>query len=144
MIERMFRDDLASVVEGARALAGADLSGLDDDSLMPAAVELAYALHALETALAHVAGELDVGETCVREHGLVARTWLAHQTDCPRARAARFTQTGRELRLLPAVDAALVDGQIGFDHAAHLARQCTGRVRARIEDVQDELVAWAQ
>ncbi len=136
--------DTVDLVERCGKLAGADAVLATDHELLAAAVDLEAARRRLDAAQAHVLAELHSRGTTLTEHGLPVGGWLAHSTGQSHATARRRVEVAVKLRrLLGAVDTALTDGRIGWDHARVIARAANPRNAASIAALQDDLIALA-
>ena len=110
------------------ALAGVEVAGVGDDDLLGLAVGFERARRFLDAAQCRVLGELDVRGSTDLEHGMRTAGWLAREAALPTAAARRQVRVGVALRRLPSVEAALVEGRIGIDHARVLADAATPRI----------------
>ena len=136
---------LHELADRSRQVARAEVSAASDEALCAAAVELEAVRAVVDAAQLHVLGELEARGVCDREVGLGTASWLAERTHANRSAAATRVRLATKLRAgLDAVDAALSDGRITFDHARVLADAANPRIADQVADHQHELVDHAQ
>ncbi len=129
--------DVAELTRECREAAADEVSSASDDELLATVVGLHEALAAVETTLAHVLGELHVRGTTDRCFGVKTTQWVAAEAKVDRRGVFRRLRLGSRLRPLTMVDAAVVDGTIGFDHAAALVEAAANpRIGQEIVAVQ--------
>ena len=140
--------DLGDVVgelsEVGRKAARADVALADDTQLCDAAVELAAARSALDAAEGHVLAELESRRACERGFGSGTASWVAERTHAPRGAVAARVRVACRLRSqLGAVDDALSDGTIRFEHARAIVEAANPRIDHLIAERQEELIDHA-
>ena len=136
--------DVVELAETNRKAAGADLGLACDDELLVAARVMVEVVALAEAAQLHVLAELEARQVCDREFGCATATWVASETRSDRVAVRSRVNVATKLRhRLGAVDDALCDGRIGFDHARVLARTANPRVVDALVECLDEWIAMA-
>src|SRR5579862_9872253 len=137
--------DPTELAEQCRKAAGADVGLAGDDELCQAVAELAVARSALDAAEGHVLAELEARGVRERDFGLGTVSWVADRTKTPRGVGAARVRVATKLRTrLGAVDQALADGTIRFEHARAMVEAANPRIADTIADRQDELLERAR
>src|SRR3954471_7486967 len=113
--------DVADLTKQCRKAAADEVAFASDDDLLAAAVELQACRNALDTAEAHVLGELRVRGVTARRFGTKLDKWVAGQAKVDHRPISRRVRYGARLRHLAVVDEAVGSGAITADHAAVLA-----------------------
>jgi hypothetical protein len=132
------------LVESGRKVAGLDPALAGDDELFEAARALETLRSLVDAAESHVLAELDARGACDAHTGLSTGTWLAREAGLPLGVARNRVRVGVGLRArLGAVDEALVEGRISFDHARVLTDACNPRVADQVTAIQDQLIELA-
>jgi hypothetical protein len=134
----------ASLIESLETAATADLAGASDDELFEAAVELERARSLIEITEAHVLAALERRDATDTEFGLSTSGWLADRARIPRGAATDRTKKATQIcRHLPAIDEAVVDGRLTFEHARALVNAASPRVRDALADLQQPIIELA-
>ncbi len=134
-------DELAA---SSRRAAHVDVAVASDDELCAAAITFERARASLDAAEAHVLAELEQRGVCDRDIGLGTASWLADRAHAARPTIAARLRLGLDLRRLPAVDAALTEGELTFDHARALGAAANPRIADDIAACQDQLIDLAR
>lgn len=136
--------DLVAITEQSRKAADADASLCSDDELLDAVLGLEEARRLIDAAEGHALAELEARGVCDAGFGSSTRSWLAREAMLPSVVARNRVKTGVALAgPLSAVDEALIDGRIGFEHARVLAEAASGRVAEQVIDLQEALLDLA-
>ena len=130
--------ELASAGFTLPEAARVDTAVVTDRQLLDAARQLEALRRSLDAASLRVLGELERRETTDDQTGLRTAAWLAAEANLPPAGCRARVRLAEVLRdRLAAVDAALVDGRVGIDHARVLAEAAAN---PRIADTFIDLV----
>ena len=129
---------------GARTLAGTDAGELSSEDLRDLTSSIEQLRRCLDAAEAHLLVQLDDRGITDLRSGLSTSKWLARASALPMGVARRRLTVARRLAELPAVDAALSQGRIGYDHARVLTEVINERNLNAITPVLDDLIDAAQ
>lgn len=132
------------LTRAARSVAGVDPRGESEDELLERLAEVEAARRSLESASARLVAELDGRRVTDERYGTRTKDYLCVQFRHDPRVAARLLRTGRALRRLEVVDAALLSGRITLEHAALLAALANPRVAHVVQGAQRELVELAR
>jgi len=91
-----------------------------------------------------MAAGLDARGSTDREKGSPTGAWLADAAGIPKGVARRQVNVAKKLRVLPLVDAALMDGRISAHHAGVLANASNRRVVNAVAEAQEALLGLVQ
>jgi hypothetical protein len=137
--------DPVALTEQSRKAADADASLCSDEELLDAVLGLEEARRLIDAAEGHALAQLEARGVCDAGFGSSTRSWLAREAKLPSVVARNRVKTGVALSgPLRAVDEALVDGRIGFDHARVLADAASGRVAEEVTAIQETLIELAE
>jgi hypothetical protein len=129
--------DLVDLVKHSREAADVDVASESDDQLLAGAVELEAVRSAVEVAQAKVLGEIAVRGLTDARYGQPVARWVAAEAKVDRAGVHRRMRLGQRLRRLPAVERAVVAGDLSGDHVAVLAEHAANpRVGDQVEATQ--------
>jgi hypothetical protein len=98
----------------------------------------------VDVAEAHHLAVLERRGACDEHAGLTTTAWLAHTAGISRRTAAARVRTARHLPHLPALDAAVTDGELSCDHLSAMASDLSPRVVDRVRAVEPEIVSLAR
>jgi len=132
------------LTRAARSVADADPRGESEDDLLERLAEVESARRALEAASAALVAELDDRNVTDDRFGTRTKDFLCVQFRHDPRVAVRLIRTGRALRRLDVVGAALRSGRITLEHAALLANLANPRVADVVQGAQSELVDLAR
>ena len=132
------------LTRAARSVADADPRGESEDDLLERLAEVESARRALEAASAALVAELDDRNVTDDRYGTRTKDFLCVQFRHDPRVAVRLIRTGRALRRLDVVGAALRSGRITLEHAALLANLANPRVADVVQGAQSELVDLAR
>jgi hypothetical protein len=136
---------MRELVDRCRKAVREDVSVASNDELRELVGLVEVGRAALDAVEGHALAELEARDACDVDLGLSTVGWLTWHQRVPRRQAAARVRVANKLRReLPAVDTALGEGEIGFDHARVLADAANPRIAEAIADVQDQLVQAAQ
>jgi len=135
----MFWGELAEVLDGVVPVIEAA-----DQTLLDTARKIETARRRLDAVQAQVVGELDVRGTTDISDGLATGRWLAREVGISGRAGAQMVAVARALRTeLPVTAAALVSGEIGFEHARVMAGAVNPRIASEFRQVEEELIDQA-
>ena len=135
----MFWSELAEVLDGVVPVIEAA-----DQTLLDTARKIETARRRLDAVQALVVGELDVRGTTDIADGLATGRWLAREAQISGRAGTQLVAVARALRTeLPATAAALVSGEIGFEHARVMAGAVNPRIVSEFRQVEAELIDQA-
>ncbi|MHB1138302.1 MAG: HNH endonuclease signature motif containing protein [Microthrixaceae bacterium] len=130
--------ELTPATSALTAAAQIDTALVTDRQLLDAARQLETLRRSLDAASLRVLGELDARGVCDDQTGLHTGAWLAAEANlAPAGCRSRVRLAGDLRNRLDAVDAALVEGRVGVDHAKVLA---DAAANSRITDTFIELI----
>ena len=132
------------LTRAARSVAAVDPRGESEDGLLERLAEVEAARRALESASARLVAELDGRRVTDERYGTRTKDFLCVQFHHDSRVASRLLRTGRALRRLDLVDAALRSGRITLDHASLLAALANPRVAHVVQGAQRELIDLAR
>ena len=131
------------LVDAARALVGVDVQGLDDDTVLGVLDDLERVQRCVDVARCDAAAEVDLRGVTLARFGHGTPVFLADRYGWPKGKGSAAVRTGRQLRRLSRVRAAVLDGRINLDQAGVICRAATPRVFQVLVDCQDELIHLA-
>ena len=135
----MFWSELAEVLDGVVPVIEAA-----DQTLLDTARKIETARRRLDAVQALVVGELDVRGTTDIADGLATGRWLAREAQISGRAGTQLVAVARALRTeLPVTAAALVSGEIGFEHARVMAGAVNPRIVSEFRQVEEELIDQA-
>ncbi|HEX6547162.1 MAG TPA: DUF222 domain-containing protein, partial [Candidatus Dormibacteraeota bacterium] len=112
---------LSALVQGIDAVAAEDIDGFTDAALGEDLVELDRAINRLEGERLRRLRRFHRLDGAARR-GLSTHHWLCGQTRMTFAASKSRVETARALEELPETEAALLKGEIRYEHAAEMAR----------------------
>ena len=136
--------EVAGVVGTVHQVLTVDWASLSTTEAMATLEAAERARRALDVAIGHGIATADRLGNIEKKTGLRAHHWLAHATHGSRAAASRSRKVGRILVHFPHFAAAIAVGELSPDHAALLAGVANARIRARLVEVDAELVTVAR
>ncbi|HEV2953122.1 MAG TPA: DUF222 domain-containing protein [Candidatus Dormibacteraeota bacterium] len=115
-------DSLATPLHGAIGALDQQLSRLNPAALGEELIELRRAQDRLEAVFAHALRRFDKSQAYASDGAYSPVAWLRWRCHLSSNSAAERVGMARVLGDLPQTDAALSDGSIGYQHAAHITR----------------------
>ena len=140
---RVMDDPVELLESGVRALVETDPHTLADTALLTSTESIVGLVNQLSGVLASRLQVIDVREATVAECGRHTRGWLVEELHLAEETASRLLSVATALPFCPALEVALLAGEITLDHARVIA---TGvrKVPAEIREVfEKELVTAA-
>ncbi len=138
-------ENMRGLVDRCRKAASEDLSLVGDDDLRALVVEAERARAALEAVEGHALAVLERWGSCDADLGMATASWLAWAAHGSRRACSTRVRTGEALARLDALDAALSEGDLGFEHAEVIGRALHNpRVTDQVVANHDELVRLAR
>ena len=118
---------------------GMDKTGLLPEQHASSLIALALARDRLAIEMAEHVGELSKSGACVDDWGSVSTPdWVRHQCNMPSGAAGDLLHVGEQLQNLPKTLDAVRDGEIGFAHAAIIARHAQAITHSESAEPFDE------
>lgn len=129
--------------ERLRLLAEMDLASLTEGEIAELAVD-SHRLVSMATAVhTRTVAALDRSRAWEAEGARSAAAWVAWRCRIPAGRARAILRCGRELRSMPEVEAAFLDGRLTADHVRALAVACAANATSFAE-CEADLVKLAE
>jgi len=140
-----FQDpEFQDLVDRCRKAAHQDRSLASDDELRAVVIETERARAALEAVEGHAPAVLERRGSCDADLGMATASWLAWATHGSRRACSTRVRAGGALARLDALDAALSEGDIGFEHVEVMAHALHNpRVADQVIAAHGELVSLA-
>ena len=130
---------LASLSADIDRYHGMDKTGLLPEQHASSLIALALARDRLAIEMAEHVGELSKSGACVDDWGSVSTPdWVRHQCNMPSGAAGDLLHVGEQLQNLPKTLDAVRDGEIGFAHAAIIARHAQAITHSESAEPFDE------
>src|SRR3954468_5298366 len=110
-------NSLAVLTEAVAALAGQDPHAQPDAALLEIVETLLCQRDRINGVLARTLQVIDNRDATVAEYGRQTRAWLVEDPLLAHEEASKLLTVARDLPSRPAIDAALLAGDINLDHA---------------------------
>src|SRR5688572_30373707 len=120
MIRGVQAGDIKDFIAGLQAI---DIDSLGDDELAERCLAVATLLDVVQAHAAELTAEFDVRGAWAVGGASSGAAWLAARCQVRKGDLAGLANVGKALRRLPAVTAAVKNGEIGFDHVRRI-RDC--------------------
>ena len=134
-------DEVGGVLDG---LAVSWVDDLSDDALLGSLAAVERHRRVLDATVMHLVAEADARSVSDRTAGLATSTWIAREGRQSFGAARRKVIVARALaERFDEVDAAMVKGEIGFEHAWVIVNATHPRIADAMEAIQDRLLRLA-
>ncbi len=134
-----------SVVCTLMNLSGSAVDGMSDRELMGVATDLQRCRSLLAISEAHVSTELETRRCTTAVHGLSTAQFLAQQPQQPRSECRRRVRVAKMLKVwFPAIDQAICDGRMSWEHGEFLITVSNSRIRSDLAELQEAIIELAE
>ena len=131
-------DEVGGVLDG---LAVSWVDDLSDDALLGSLAAVERHRRVLDATVMHLVAEADARSVSDRTAGLATSTWISREGRQSFGAARRKVIVARALaERFDEVDAAMVKGEIGFEHAWVIVNATHPRIADAMEAIQDRLL----
>src|SRR5687768_7937516 len=110
-------EDITSLLTALQAI---DIGSLGDDDLAERCLAVATLLDVVQAHAAELTAEFDVRGAWAVDGASSGAAWLAARCQVRKGDLAGLANVGKAMRRLPAVTAAVKNGEIGFDHVRRI------------------------
>lgn len=136
-------DPLEQIAAGVAVLIEQEPQSLPDQLLLTSAKSILTLINRLEGVLTTRLQVMDVRDVTTAEYGRKTRSWLVEDQHLAHENASRHMTVSKALPACPAIESALLAGDITLDHARNIAVSVQ-KVPSEIRDVfEKELVQAA-
>ena len=137
--------DWVETLETLHKAAGHDATLDADTDLVDTVKNVRHARALLDATEAHAVARLDQRGVTDRDYGLATGTWLAREQLIPPVAARNRVKVAKKLVTLTAVNDALIEGLISWEHVRVIAAAVANpRVGDQIAELENEIVEMAR